>query len=114
MGSCCTKEEVNEPTNQPIIMNEILSPFIVVQNKSDIMINPSVVFIGIYSIENILVYVFSWPSNLEQNPNRFLVSPNIIEVLCEQCTIDINMILKQAKYLKNNKQWQDLYIQQIQ
>ena len=112
MGTCCTKDENGGPVT-PVTTAMVIDPFSVVQSKSDIMVSPSIIFLGVYPVDTVLVYIFSMPSP-EPKPNKFLVCQNVIEVLCEQYTVDIDMIMRQVDYLRKNiQEWQHLYIQQV-
>ena len=98
MGSCCTKEE-----DDAIPTEDIIAPFAVIQSKNDIVQNPNMTLVGVYPIDHLIVYVYNLPSS-EPQPNKFLISSNVIEVLCEQCVVDLQMIMRQITYLRTNVQ----------
>jgi hypothetical protein len=100
MGSCCDKNEFIEE-NITIPTSDIIAPFSIIQSKNEIMVSSMIVTAGVYTINNTVIYVYHLP-NQNPQPNKYLVSPNFIEVLSECYQIDLDMIFKQVNYIKNN------------
>lgn len=99
MGTCCTKEETIP--NNDICLNtiDVLPPFSVLQSKDHVHYDPNSVLVGVYNINNYVVYIFS---SVKQNPNPniFWVNNSVIEVLCEEQNIDLGIITKQIEHFQ--------------
>ena len=103
MGSCCTKDNNNEIVMDTIPTQEIIAPFHIIQSKNEIAMqpNPNTVLVGIYPIDNIIVYIFTTP-NYNPQPNKFFILTHVIEVFSEQYVVDVPMIMKQIHYIREN------------
>ena len=97
MGLCCCKEE----NQDDIPTQDIIYPFTIIKSKEEIAYSPNAIFIGLYPVDDLLVYVYSNPV-ANGRPNKFLISHKVIEVLCEQNYLNTNMIIKQVKYIRKN------------
>ena len=96
MGVCCTKDN-NEIVMDTIPTQEIIAPFHIIQSKNEQ--NPNTVLVGIYPVDNIIVYIFTTP-NYNPQPNKFLILAHVIEVFSEQYVVDVLMIMKQINYIR--------------
>ncbi len=96
MGNCCSEE-----VHDDIPTEDIIAPYSIIQSKEEIAYSPNAIFIGIYQVDDLLVYIYSLPSSSPQ-PNKFLLNPKVIEVLSEDCNLDIAMIIKQIRHLRKN------------
>ncbi|AYV76795.1 MAG: hypothetical protein Barrevirus1_17 [Barrevirus sp.] len=101
MGSCCDKDEGEQENTIQIPTVDIIAPFAIIQSKNDIILNPASTVAAVYTIENIVLYVYHAPDQNPQ-PNQFLVLPNFIEVICTQNYLDLPMIMKQVDYIRRN------------
>ena len=100
MGCSCCKEE------QPPV--DELDPFAVIQSKSEIISLPGTTLLGVYPIGDIIAYVFNSP-NPCPGPNKFWFGNGVVEILCEQITVDLHMINKQIEFIKQNMhKWTDM------
>lgn len=97
MGTNCCKEEQCDD----IPAEDIIAPYTIIKSKEEIAYSPNAIFIGVYQVEDLLVYVYSLPQTNYQ-PNKFLIASKVIEVLCENPNLDINMIMKQVRHIRRN------------
>ena len=100
MGACCDKEVGSGPSGQvdDIGLSAVstLPPFCVFQSQEQVRYDPNAVFVGVYNIGNTVIYVFSSPKP-NPGPNTLWIKNGVIEVLCEQSVVDIDIIMRQIE-----------------
>ena len=80
--------------------NDIIDDYLIIPTKEQLG-NPILTFIGFYTIEETAVCVFNSP-NLFTESNVYLVKNKVVEVVTKQDVIDLFMIKKQLKHMKEN------------
>jgi len=90
-------------------IDDKIAEYTILRSKNDLVIDPNSVKVGVYNIDGLSTFVFNVPKS-EPTPNRFWLTEGVIEVLCEQDPVDLDMIKKQISHMQRDKvQWDDLY-----
>ncbi len=94
--------------SKPTVTDKI-AEYTVLRSKNDVIIDPNNVKVGVYKIDGLSTFVFNVPKS-EPTANRFWLTEGVIEVLCEQNPVDLDMIKKQVSHMQRDKvQWDELY-----